>query len=62
MWLVIAENVETGKVDDEETFIVEAKDLYMARGNAIYYTDFESPPDGWVALGGSWTLDQLKAP
>ncbi|MEM4640318.1 MAG: hypothetical protein QXT93_10620 [Thermofilum sp.] len=55
-WRVIAVNTATGETDDEKTFTIEAKDLYLTKRNALYYTAFETMPSGWTSWGGSWTI------
>lgn len=56
LWRVTVENNALGKVDDEKNFTIVAKDLYLAKRNALYYTAFVSLPQGWTAWGGSWTI------
>jgi len=59
-WRVIAVNTATGETDDEKTFTIEAKDLYLTKRNALYYTAFETMPSGWTSWGGSWTIEAGK--
>ncbi|MEM0024572.1 MAG: hypothetical protein QXJ38_04970 [Thermofilaceae archaeon] len=59
-WRVIAVNTATGETDDEKTFTIEAKDLYLTKRNALHYTAFETTPSGWTSWGGSWTIEAGK--
>ncbi|MEM1631935.1 MAG: hypothetical protein QXX83_07365 [Thermofilum sp.] len=56
-WTVKAENVATGRVDDEESFRVEARDLYLKSRSALYFTAFEKITKDWHQEGGSWSID-----